>query len=504
MNLPMNNLDASRYIESVALAAGLTRDELRIAVGGDVNVNNVELHMAETELVSQIKLLALKQRVSGLKVTDNPAVKPVPVLPAAVARAAGAIAIDGPSPVVAFIEDLPVNVETVQIELGLPTFDVWLMTATQFSQWWKALYAEESRDRRKAADSLAEVFDAALETNATDIHLSAGRPPSLRINGTLQEMSFQPLTDLWLNTEFLRLFGQERMARLETDRGVDVGYSFGNCRFRVNLGYDMRGMTAAIRRLPNDIPSFEDLGLPAAMRKFCTAERGLVLITGPVGSGKTSSLAAMLAHIAETESRHILTLEDPIEYTLPEGKSVIHQRELGQSFTSFASALRQSLRQDPDIVLVGEARDRETISACVTAAETGALVFATLHTYDAASTLGRIVSSYPLNEQDQVRAQLSHVLNGVVSQTLIPSTSGGRVAAFEILVSTAAVKNNLRKVDGLAQLRQVMASGRDAGMQTLETHLADLVRAGTITLSDAEYKARDLQDLRRLLGKDES
>lgn len=498
-----NKLDVNRYVEALAISTGKTIDEIRIAVDGDVSVNAVELYIEREKLMSQTKLLAIKQRVSGLKVTDNPAAKPVGVLPASVARSTGAIAIDGPSPVIAFVEDLTRNVEAVQIELGIRNFEVWLMSATQFSTWFKELYSKEQRDGRAAAATLAEIFDAALATDASDIHLSAGRPPTIRVNGDLVVMDFQPLSDLWLNTEFLRMLGSERMDVLEREHSVDAGYSYGEVRFRINLGHDTHGLAAAIRRLPSQVPTFEDISLPAAIRKFCELERGLVLVTGPTGSGKSTTLAAMLAHIGINQSRHILTLEDPIEFTIPAEKSVVHQRELGQSFTSFASALRQSLRQDPDVVLVGEARDKETIAAAVTAAETGALVFATLHTYDAASTLGRIVSAYPLNEQDQVRAQLSHVLKGVVSQTLIPTTTGGRVAGFEILVSNAAVTNNLRKVDGLSQLRQVISAGAESGMQTLESCLAELVRQGTISLEDAEYKARDLGDLRRMLGKEE-
>lgn len=503
MAVTSGNLNAERYIESLALAVGMSRDDLRIEAGGSLNVNAVELALTAGGHISEVKMLALKQRSSGLKVTDSQAVQPVGVLPPAVAKAAGAIALDGPTPTIGFVEDLDVNVETVQVELGLQTFEVWLMTASQFSTWWRMLYADPSKEARPTAQTLAELFDAALETEATDIHLSTGLVPAIRVNGELEEMKFAPVTDLWLHTEFLRLLGQERMTRLEDEFGVDIGYSYADQRFRINLGKDRRGMTAAIRRLPSVIPSFEDLHLPAAMRRFCEAERGLVLVTGPVGSGKTTSLASMLAHIATTQTKHIVCLEDPVEFALPQGRSVVQQRELGSSFGGFGSALRQALRQDPDILLVGEARDHETISAAVTAAEVGTLVFATLHSHDAASTLGRIVSSFPQGEQDQARAQLSHVLLGVVNQTLIPSTQGGRVAAFEVLVSNAAIRNNLRKVDGIPQIRQVMNS-RELGMQTLESHLAELVRNGTITLADAEYKARDLGDLRRQLGKDES
>ena len=247
------------------------------------------------------------------------------------------------------------------------------------------------------------MFDEAVQREASDIHLSVSVPPTLRVDGSLIYLERAPLTEEWMRQQVVTLFGQESLEEVLTKYNRDGGFSYGPVRFRINVGADMNGLTMAIRRLPSRIPSFDDLGLPLAVRQFCELERGLILVTGPTGSGKSTTLACLLAHIALHQSRHVLTLEDPIEFVLPAKKSIVHQREHKLSFTSFADGLRQSLRQDPDVILVGEARDQETIRAAVTAAETGALVFATLHTYDAASSLGRIVSSYPAEEQEQVR-----------------------------------------------------------------------------------------------------
>lgn len=303
-----------------------------------------------------------------------------------------------------------------------------------------------------------------------------------------------------MRSQIMSILGAEALEEVLRTHNRDAGYGYGSVRFRINVGADMHGRTMAIRRLPSRIPSFDDLGLPNSVRRFCDLERGLVLVTGPTGSGKSTTLAAILSHIALNQPRHILTLEDPIEFVLPSRKAVVHQREAKLSFTSFADGLRQSLRQDPDVILVGEARDPETIRAAVTAAETGALVFATLHTYDAAMAVGRIVSAYPEGEQEQVRSQIAGVLKGVVSQTLLPAVSGGRVGAFEVLVSTPGIVNNLRKVDGLLQLRQLIATGVKQGMQTMEMHLAQLVRRGLVTEAEAEFKARDNEEFHRHLA----
>lgn len=494
------SLSGEAVLEAAAELSGVDKDAVLSALAGDTSVNAVDIHLETKAGMSTAAVLAAKQSVSGLAIADPISARPVGILDAKVAVSAGALAIDGPSPVVAFVEDLPSNVYKVRDALGINDFEVVLMTAVQFSNWYRTLYSDEKLDGRAAASSLSEIFDVLLTTDASDLHLSAGKSPLMRVRGEIREMEFKPLGDEWLKAEFAKLVGEFKMGELEKSHNCDAGCSYGDVRFRINLGRCTDGITAAIRRLPAEIPTFDKISLPASVRRMCELERGLVLVTGPTGSGKSTTLAAMLSHIALNQPRHILTLEDPIEFMLPSRSALVHQRELGQSFTSFSDGLRQSLRQDPDVILVGEARDRETISAAVTAAETGALVFATLHTYDAASTLSRIVSSYPEGEQDHIRSALAYVLRGIVSQTLLPAIRGGRVAAYEVLVATPAVSNNLRKVDGFNQLKQTLSTGGEHGMQTLEWHLAELVRAETISRADAEFKARDVDEFNRLLG----
>jgi twitching motility protein PilT len=245
----------------------------------------------------------------------------------------------------------------------------------------------------------------------------------------------------------------------------------------------------------------DELALPHSVQNFINLDRGLVLVTGATGSGKSTTLAALLAQICTSQKRHLITLEDPIEFILPQGSSVVHQRELGTSFSSFPEGLRQALRQDPDVVLVGEMRDLSTIRTAITAAETGHLVFGTLHTFDAASTVSRLVAMYPSEEQDQIRSTLSYTLKGIVSQTLLRSISGkGRVAAFEVMVTNFGIANNLRKIDGAVHLRGAIETGSRDGMQTMDMALADLVRRRLITEEEALEKVVDAADFKRRMS----
>jgi twitching motility protein PilT len=481
----------------------ISQDRLESLLGADRHrptINALETALRRNDVVSNARLLAMKSSIAGLPVPPD-GTRALAVLPSNVAKATGALVLDLPEPVVAFVEDLPMNVERVRATLGRSDFAVWLITAPQFADLYRSVYHDSGKpaEVKPAPASILVLFDEVIRRDATDLHLSAGKPPVMRLNGSLAELPFAELTSEWLEAEFRNILGDTYVDEAIRDFDRDAAYSYGPVRFRINIGADLNGMTAALRRLPSQIPSFDEIGLPTAVREFCELERGLILITGPTGSGKSTTLASMLAYIGLNQSRHILTLEDPIEFIIPSRTSLVHQREMGISVGSFTGGLRQSLRQDPDVILVGEARDRETISAAVTAAETGALVFATLHTYDAVSSLGRMVSTFPEGEQEQIRSQLAYVLKGVVSQTLVPTLSGSRVAAFEVLVCTPAVANNLRKVDGLLQLKQVLTTGAQHGMQTMESHLAQLVRRGVITQHEGEFKARDLDEFHRHL-----
>jgi twitching motility protein PilT len=348
---------------------------------------------------------------------------------------------------------------------------------------------------------LGDLLRWMADAGASDLHLSADTPPVIRRDGALDVLpGLPPLTgeDLASIIETLA-DAAEREAfaqRRELDKAISVD---GAGRFRVNVGYERGRPFFAFRRISDDVASMEDLGLPAVCNRLTQLPRGLVLVTGPTGCGKSTTLASMIDRINEREARHIVAIEDPIEYVHRNKRSIIEQREVGHDTMSFAEALRHVLRQDPDVILVGEMRDLETISAAITAAETGHLVFATLHTPDAAQTVDRIVDVFPSHQQQQVRLQFSMVLEGIVSQVLVPSLGSGRVVACEVLVATAAIRNLIRE-SKTHQLGTAMATGAALGMRTLDHDLAELVRKGSVTREAAVAFARSPEEFGRLLG----
>jgi twitching motility protein PilT len=295
----------------------------------------------------------------------------------------------------------------------------------------------------------------------------------------------------------------DQRQKLETDWQIDFAYSVpGHARFRVNAYFQRSAIGAAFRLIPADIVSIDDLGLPTSVHEFTKKPRGLVLVTGPTGSGKSTSLAAMIDAINESREEHIMTVEDPIEFLHGHKKCIINQREVGSDAQTFALALKAALRQDPDVILVGEMRDLETISTALTAAETGHLVFATLHTQDTAQTIDRIIDVFPPHQQHQVRVQLSVALQGIVTQTLLPTADGsGRVVASEVLIPSPAVRNLIRE-GKTHQIYSVLQTSASAGMQTMDSSLASLVRTGKITRQLAEQRSTTPEELKRLLGAD--
>lgn len=349
---------------------------------------------------------------------------------------------------------------------------------------------------------IEEILERVVEQKGSDLHISVGLPPIIRVDGELRRTDAPPLSSDDVETLLFPMLSNEQRRKLEQDWELDFSYGIqGLCRFRVNFYKDKGNYAAAFRVIESIVPSFEKLGLPDIVRKTAERPRGLILVTGPTGSGKSTTLASMVDYINTSRCEHILTIEDPIEFVHPSKKSIVHQRELGQDTRSFANALRSALREDPDIILVGEMRDLETISLALTAAETGHLVLGTLHTASASQTIDRIIDVFPEGQQQQVRIQLSNSLVAVFAQTLLPrlqedGTKKGRIMAQEIMLVTPAISNLIRESKA-AQIYSTIQMNQGLGMQTLEMALKDLYQRKLITLEDALLRASHPEDLKR-------
>jgi twitching motility protein PilT len=330
------------------------------------------------------------------------------------------------------------------------------------------------------------IFKLVKERGASDLHLTSGSAPMLRMDGNVQAIEYQPLTSDLLTDLLKEMMSADVWAAFTRDHEVDFGYEVpGVLRVRANVFRQRRGIAAAFRLLPSQVFTFEQLGLPEFLISFTSLTKGLVVVTGPPGSGKSSTLAALVDHVNRTYRRHIITLEDPVEYVHENKLCLINQREIGRHTNSFASGLRAALRQDPNIVLVGEMRDLETIELAITAAETGQLVFGTLHTSSAAQTVDRLIDAFDSSRQEQIRTMLAASLQGVIAQRLIPKADGqGRAAAIEILVATAATRALIREGKTF-QIPTVMQTGKRDGMMPMDDHLFALVQDGTITAQEA-------------------
>jgi twitching motility protein PilT len=349
--------------------------------------------------------------------------------------------------------------------------------------------------------TIQDLLQDMVRKGASDLHLRSGISPALRIDGNIVVQTGLPsLTPEAMATLCQQAMTPQQWERFERELELDFAYAVeGLARFRVNALVQRGTMGLVIRQIPDTIPSAKKLGLPQVCLDLAAKPRGLVLVTGPTGSGKSTTLAAMIDHINETESGHILTMEDPLEFVHPDKRCIVTQRQIGQDSSSFREALRRALRQDPDVILIGELRDLETISMAITAAETGHLVFGTLHTTSAISTVDRIVDVFPTDAQQQVRVQLAGTLQGVVSQTLVSKIGGGRVAAREILVATDAVRSLIREAKS-AQILNLMQTGRAMGMTTLEDELLRLYGEGLIAADDAVAKSNRPEDVKRRLA----
>jgi twitching motility protein PilT len=346
-----------------------------------------------------------------------------------------------------------------------------------------------------------EYLRLAVEKNASDLHISVGYPPIIRVDGTLQNLNEQIITPQDAEDLVLPILSDEKKELLEVNREIDLAYLYQgdkSARFRINAYFTMKNLAAAFRLIPSRVKTIEELLLPQIYHKFAQLKQGLILVTGPTGHGKSTTLAAILEDVNTTRYSHIVTIEDPIEYVFQGKKSLIDQREMNDDTHSWSIALRSALRQDPDVILVGEMRDYETIAAAITLAETGHLVFATLHTNNTAQTIDRIIDVFPENQQPQIRSQLSNILEAVVAQRLVPLDKGGRRAVSEILIANPAVRNLIRE-SKTHQIDNVIRTSADVGMVSLERSLVNLIREGGISVQKAQEYSIYPEEILRLL-----
>ena len=336
---------------------------------------------------------------------------------------------------------------------------------------------------------ISKLLTFAVQQGASDCHISSGEPPMVRLHGDLKKLDYPALSQDETHALIYDMMSDVQRKNFEEHRECDFSFDLGDiARFRVNVFVQGRGLGAVFRTIPTEILPLEKLGMPPILRQICDREKGLVLVNGPTGSGKSTTLAAMIDYLNNTYEGHILTIEDPVEFVHKSKKCLVNQRELGVHTLSFANALRAALREDPDIILVGEMRDLETIQLALTAAETGHLVFATLHTSSAPKTVDRIIDAFPPNQQAQVRAQLSETLEAVLTQTLLKKKAGGRVAAVEIMMGTTAVRNLIRE-GKLHQIPGVMQASQKDGMQTMDMALLELANRGIVTKAEAQSRS---------------
>ena len=348
---------------------------------------------------------------------------------------------------------------------------------------------------------LRQLLEEMVKVDASDLHLTVGSPPVIRVDGKLIQMPYDSLTPELTKKLAYSIMSEKQRLKFENHSELDLSFGIENMsRFRCNIFVQRGNVAVALRRIPYEVKTFEELGLPKVISDFAKMQRGLILVTGPTGSGKSTTLAAIIDKVNRERQCHIITVEDPIEYLHRHHQSIVNQREVYSDTESFASALKYALREDPDVVLVGEMRDLETIESALTISETGHLVFATLHTNSTAESINRIIDAFPTNQQEQVRVSLSFCLQAVVSQCLLPKTGGGRVLALEIMVVTPAIRALIRD-DKVHQIYSMIQSGQKYGMKTMNQSLAEHYNSGHISINDAMSFSSNIQELNEMLTR---
>jgi len=351
---------------------------------------------------------------------------------------------------------------------------------------------------------LRQLLEEMVNANASDLHLTVGSPPVIRVDGKLSQMPYDVLTPENTKKLAYSIMSEKQRLKFETNSELDLSFGIENMsRFRGNVFVQRGNVAVALRRIPYEVMGFDELGLPKVISDLAKLQRGLILVTGPTGSGKSTTLAAVIDKINRERQCHIITIEDPIEYLHRHQQSIVNQREVHSDTDSFSSALKYALREDPDVVLVGEMRDLETIESALTISETGHLVFATLHTNSTAESINRIIDAFPTNQQEQVRVALSFCLQAVVSQCLIPRVGGGRVMALEIMVVTPAIRALIRD-DKVHQIYSMIQSGQKYGMKTMNQSLAEHYNTGRISINDAMSYSGNIQELNEMLSNTKS
>lgn len=350
-----------------------------------------------------------------------------------------------------------------------------------------------------------DILQLTVDRDSSDLHLCVGVPPIIRIDGKLYRVPYHPATAQQTQRMVYEILTDEQIQTFEQDMELDFSYSLHNiARFRVNVYKDRGNIAAALRLIPRQIPTISELGLPEILQELIVRPRGLILVTGPTGSGKSTTLAAMIDFLNTSQSEHIITVEDPIEYLHTHKKCIINQRELGQDTRSFEAALRASLREDPDVILVGEMRDPATMAIAITAAETGHLVLATLHTNTAAESVDRVVDVFPAGQQNQIRVQLSNNLAAILSQQLLPKVNGkGRAVAMEIMIATSGIRNLVREAKS-HQITSLIQTGTADGMQTMDQALRDLYMQGAVSYEEVTTRAVSVDELKKMLAGPET